>query len=220
MRKVFCLAVLVLLAGCKKPDANGMYADGTLAKGHAGIQGVVNEGFGDIPVSGVTVQIEDQQVTTDDKGEFVIFVPPGNYNVWFRKDGYQRNIAPYVAKPTDGMFWDMKVRLEKEPTPEQMKEQANSRILDSLTIDAVTDRCGPPDGERIGLASFLTYSNAFNTGPVEATKYGSVTIHFEYNQHGPVDAEATPHGSYHSATISRYELVKVMPCLLNGGVAQ
>ena len=45
MKKVFCLVIVLLLGGCKKPDANGMYADGTLAKGYSALEGTVKERF-------------------------------------------------------------------------------------------------------------------------------------------------------------------------------
>lgn len=96
---------------------------------------------------------------------------------------------------------------------------SSGQILDSLNIDDVTDRCGQADSTNIGVVSFQTYSNTFNTGPVEGKRFRSV--HIEYDSDGRIkDADALPYGSNHSVNIGKWQLPEVMPCLLHGGVAK
>ena len=98
-------------------------------------------------------------------------------------------------------------------------------ILDSLNIDDVIDRCGQPDNTVTpSLEPYLTYSNAFNTGPVMGKEFSTVDIFFRGTTQGThIDypqVDATPYGSHHSRPISKNQLTEVLPCLLKGGIAK
>ena len=140
----------------------------------------------------------------------------------FEKEGYER--ATDKDTLPSGLYWAIDVNMVKAPTPEELKAEAAKRaaqmILSSLTIDDVTDRCGHPDESRIGLESFLTYSNAFNTGPVVGTKFSTVDLFFGSSAHiDEREVDGVPYGSHHAVRIDEDELPQVMPCLLSGGVA-
>jgi hypothetical protein len=98
---------------------------------------------------------------------------------------------------------------------------SDMQIIDSLDIDDVAERCGKPDDKQIGLVSYYAYSNAFNTGPVVGDAYSRVVIWFRGSDVKLWKVEAYPHGSNHSRPIDKYfQLPKVLPCLLKGGIAR
>jgi hypothetical protein len=231
MRKTVCLAVLVLLAGCKKPDANGMYADGSLASGHSELHGTVKDDSSRNLLPDVTISVADKQVKTDEKGVLLVFLPAGTYSVSYEKDGYER-VTNNTYLPS-GSVQEVSINLKKIPTPEELKAQAERaakrqklvegiRILHSLNSSDAVDRCGrdkypkPP-----GLATLLTY---FPQQVSLELGVGDVTLFFVSHYTGPADmyehAEFTPDGSNHSHPISDEEAIGLMPCLLKGGVAK
>lgn len=99
------------------------------------------------------------------------------------------------------------------------------QIMDSLNIDDVTDRCGQPDNAVApSLEPYLTYSNAFNTGPMVGKEFSTVDIFFRSTTKGThIDypqVDGIPYGSNHSRPISKNKLPDVLPCLLKGGIAK
>jgi len=107
---------------------------------------------------------------------------------------------------------------------EQAAEEA-APVLDSLNIDDVIDRCGQPDNTVTpSLEPYLTYSNAFNTGPVAGKEFSTVDIFFKGTTQGThIDypqVDGIPYGSHHSRPIGKDQLPEVLPCLLKGGIAK
>jgi len=92
-----------------KPDANGVYPDGSLAAGHCGFYGHAT-GTDGKPIAGIIVTVAENydwdravKATTDANGYFqIVLTKPGTYNVVFRECSVPQSCSTYALNmPTN-----------------------------------------------------------------------------------------------------------------------
>jgi len=265
MKMTFSLvcALLCVLAGCSKfhrgpkPDANGVFPNGTLAEGHSALQVHAADTRGN-PVAGAHVRVVGEGVRRDgdvNKAGWstLFFLSPGSYTVMVTKNGYATEQFPeqlqskIYTSAHDTMQTAAEAQAEQEAKAKQRgaEEQAakNRTIIDSLNLADVMQRCGQPEGGTVAsIDPYFLYSygptftghydvdlEAFegtvkeqNTGQdIQVSDIVDVTLWFGMGGQPIQEADVDTDGSNHDKAIDKYTaLPKVMPCLLNGGVAQ
>jgi protocatechuate 3,4-dioxygenase beta subunit len=103
-----------LIVGCDSSEGNQDTDGNTIPEGTGLISGIVTDQNG-IPVEGVSIEIGDDSVKTDDTGRFSLEAKPGSRVVHFSKKGYAESSV--AALVTDGADTPLSEGLVKRNNP-------------------------------------------------------------------------------------------------------
>ena len=135
-------------------------------EGKAKLIGVVSDADSNVPIGGVTVALDGNEVTTNSGGQYQFIVDPGAYFITFDKAGYQGGAMSILLQEGDNI---LNVQMVLITTPE------------ATLVGQVTDvSTGQPINQvKVTLDSLVGYTDASGQYSFEGLEPGTYDMMLE-----------------------------------------